>query len=126
MQTSLTSGMKQVLSYKQVTIPLLAQHLPKFDKGLHGKCHLVYAIIGHHDDGRYALYIESAGSAGSRHNAHMSCLKAVQRGDKKKKVQFVHEVLGQPGWHVGHHVICTMERTSTTVYRFWMEIIMII
>ena len=80
-QTSLTSGMKQALSYKQVPIPLLAKYLPTFDEQNYGKSRLIYAIIGRHEDGRYALYIGSTPIPQNSHTQYKNLLRAVQRWD---------------------------------------------
>ena len=58
-----------------LTIPLLAQLLPKYDKHLHDNYRLVYAIIGLHQNGQWALYIGSTGKPRELLTCHKSNFK---------------------------------------------------
>ena len=71
LQTSMTSGMIQALNYEHITILILAQLLPQFNRCLRNS-KLIYAIIGHHDDGRWAMYIGSTNRPQLRHAEHLS------------------------------------------------------
>ena len=82
METFMTLGMKKACSHEHITIPLLAKLLPKFEIHRHGKSKLVYIIIGHHQDGRWASYPRTTASLGKRHRSHMRNLREVARGTK--------------------------------------------
>ena len=77
--TMLTPGAAQAFGHEHVTIPIPARLLPKSNKDLHNNSKLIYAIIGEHDDGRWASYPGSPSKPGPRIEMHKRQIAAVGR-----------------------------------------------
>ena len=127
MRLILTPGAARAFTQKEITIPVLAKHLPLYDSRLHAKYRLVYAMIGRHEDGRMALYSGSTNQPRQRIYSHMKCLRLVrQRKFGNSSISHAHWVLGKPGWNVEIHVICRMDSSILFVWKFFFEAIFII
>ena len=126
LQKVLTSGAAQALSNEHVTVPVLDQLLPKYNRYRHQNSTVIYVIIGKHINGNWALYPGSSARPVARIAAHRQALASVRRNGTRKDVQEVHRVLGKPGWSINIRILCEMDTTVSFIWKLWIETISII
>ena len=90
----------------------------------------IYLIVGHNNDGRWALYVGSSDNVLKRSRAHLNQIRIARRDaddeDLRDRQQYCSLVLAEKGWNVTFHTLAVFDEAPYFVWKYIIETIFII